>query len=112
MPTEVRLEEAPKREDIMFHVVIGVTLAAAVLAMSSVAAVSGPMNSSLVCKAAASLNPVTLHLFAARLSRSLLRLELPLIARLKRLWEEQVCCTPPPDPLSDERLGRHEHGFD
>jgi len=43
----------------MSNVAIGVALAAAVLAMSSVAAVSGPMNSSLVCKAAASLNPVT-----------------------------------------------------
>jgi hypothetical protein len=39
-------------------------------------------------------------------------LELPLIARSQQLWEEQVCCTPPPDHLSDERLGRHEHGFD
>jgi len=43
----------------MFNVVFGAALAAAVLAMSSVAAVSSTINSSLVCKAAGSLNPVT-----------------------------------------------------
>jgi hypothetical protein len=59
MPIEMRLEEAPKREDIMSNVVIGTALAAAVLAMSSIAAVSAPMNGSLVCKAASSLNPLT-----------------------------------------------------
>ena len=43
----------------MCNVVISLALAAAVLAMSSVAAVSAPINGSPVCKAAASLNPVT-----------------------------------------------------
>jgi hypothetical protein len=43
----------------MCNVVIGIFLATAALAMSSVAAVSAPMNGSPVCKAAATLNPVT-----------------------------------------------------
>jgi hypothetical protein len=43
----------------MCNVVIAVTFATAVLAVSSVAAVSAPINSSPVCKAAANLSQIT-----------------------------------------------------
>ena len=40
----------------MRHIAIGIALATAALAVSSVQARSAPINGSLVCKAAASLN--------------------------------------------------------
>lgn len=43
----------------MLNVVTGVAFAAAVLALSSVAAIPAPVSGSPVCRAASSLNPVT-----------------------------------------------------
>ncbi len=43
----------------MCKVVIGIALAAGILAVSSDVAISTPLNGSLVCKAAANLNEIT-----------------------------------------------------